>query len=90
MSNHSLWRTLATSGRIALGALVIMAAGGHIVSALATGTVKLVWVATFADRPVLFAVLLAVWTLSLVSGVGYVVPGLNELRPGTRQPLPEK
>ncbi len=92
MSNHSAsWKTLASSGRIALGALVILASGGHIIGALLTGKAKLLWLmATFADRPVLFVVLLAAWTFILVGGVTYIVPGVNELRAGARQPLPEK
>ncbi len=53
--------------------------------ALLTGKAKLLWLmATFADRPVLFVVLLAAWTFILVSGVTYVVPGVNELRAGAR------
>ncbi len=86
MSNHPVsWKTLATNGRIALGALTILVSGGHIMGALLTGKAKLLWLmATFADRPVLFVVLLAAWTFILVSGVTYVVPGVNELRAGAR------
>ena len=87
MSNHSSWKTLATSGRIALGALAILVPAGHIIGGLLTGKVKMLsMMATFADRPGVFVVLLATWTFILVGGVIYI----NELRPDTRQPLPEK
>jgi hypothetical protein len=87
----SSWRAVAAGGRIAVGAFTMLVSAAHIAAALLTGHAKLLWlVANFADRPVLFLVMLAGWNLILLNGLSFIMPGLSELRAGAGQPLPQK
>jgi hypothetical protein len=89
--SSSSWRAAAAIGRIAVGAFTMLVSAGHIAAALLTGHAKLLWLVTnFADRPMLFLMMLAAWNLILLSGLSFIVPSLRELRAGAGQPLPQR
>ena len=72
-------------GIVALGILLMAIGGGRIISALLLGKTAFFSIAiSFADQPLPFIGVLAVWTIVVVVGVSYVPSGVSRFRNSLR------
>jgi len=77
MTNSS-W---ANAGRLVLGVLFTLSGGGKLAMALLHGQSKMFMFETsLADRPLLFAAAVLLWTLVLVGGLSYIYDGISGFR----------
>ena len=79
------WKFLGNCGRVALGVVLVVMGCGRIINALLAGrTALFTSTASFADQPILFVAMLALWALILACGFSYIVNGVAGFRRNAR------